>query len=81
MGANPEFKQLATTLFIFGGILLLLGGLIFLFGKVGFPLGKLPGDLSFKGKSTQVYFPIVTSIIVSILLTIILNAVLYFFRK
>lgn len=55
--------------------------LIFLFSKLGISLGKLPGDLSIKGEKYRVYFPIVTSIVISLILTVLLNLFFYFFRK
>ena len=63
-------------LFIILGILLVIVGILMMF-KIPIPLGKLPGDISFKGKNFQFYFPIATSIIVSIILTLLLN----FFSK
>jgi len=50
------------------GVLLLLGD------RIG--LGKLPGDLVFRRKNTTVYFPIVTSLVVSVVLTLVLNLLL-----
>jgi len=67
---------------IFIGLGLLLIGLICLgLSKAGINLGKLPGDLYIKKEKFGVYFPIVTSIIVSIFLTVIINLVLWIFRK
>ncbi|MBA3237291.1 MAG: DUF2905 domain-containing protein [Parachlamydiaceae bacterium] len=63
---------------IFGGIVLVaLGVLVWL----GLPLGKMPGDIHIKGEKSNVYIPIVTSIIVSIVLTILLNGMFWLFRK
>ncbi len=36
-------------------------------------LGKLPGDFTFKGKNTTLYFPLMSGIVISIILTVILN--------
>ena len=36
-------------------------------------LGRLPGDISYQGKNTQVYFPIVTCFILSAVLTLVLR--------
>jgi len=68
---------LGKTLVIAGGLILVVGLVFLLAGKMPF-LGKLPGDISFKGKSFTVYFPIVTCILVSVVLTIIANLI---FRK
>jgi len=53
-------------LFIFLGIVFLIIGLIWTI------IGKLPGDIVFKKGNTTVYFPIMTSIIISILLSIVM---------
>jgi hypothetical protein len=58
-----------------------VGLLIWLGAKIGIPFGKLPGDFQWSGESYGVYFPIVSSIVISILLTIGLNVVLWLFRK
>jgi len=47
------------------GAVLLIAGFVMQFVK----LGKLPGDIVIKKENMTVYFPIVTSIIVSIILT------------
>jgi len=53
-------------IFIFFGIVFLIIGLIWTI------IGKLPGDIVFKKGNTTVYFPIMTSIIISILLSIVM---------
>ena len=65
----------------FGKLLLLLGlslaasGLLLIalerFGFFG--LGRLPGDLVWKRKNTTVYFPWVTSLVLSVVLSVLLN--------
>jgi hypothetical protein len=62
---------------IIGGIILIVIGLLI---WMGLPLGKLPGDIQIKGEKTNVYFPIVTSIVISILLTILLNTIFWLRR-
>lgn len=63
--------QLGRTL-VFFGALLVAAGIAFIIGeKLG--LGRLPGDLVFRRKGTTVYFPIVTSLVVSVVLTVLLN--------
>lgn len=52
-------------LFIIAGIVLIIIGL------VGTFIGKLPGDMVFKKGNTTVYFPIMTSIIISVVLSLI----------
>lgn len=60
-------------LLVFLGIgLLVVGGLIMLLGRSGLPLGRLPGDITYRGKTTTFYFPLATSILLSIVLSLIL---------
>jgi Protein of unknown function (DUF2905) len=54
------------------GLLLLIGGgLLLLLGRTGIPLGRLPGDISYRGKSFSVYVPLGTSILLSVLLSVV----------
>jgi ribose/xylose/arabinose/galactoside ABC-type transport system permease subunit len=48
-----------------------IGAAILLLGKTGIPLGRLPGDFSWRGKHTTVYFPLVTCIVVSVVLSLV----------
>jgi len=52
---------------VIAGIILVGLGLIFMAGsKLSFlGLGRLPGDIAYKGKNFQFYFPIVTCLVVS----------------
>ncbi len=59
-------------LIIAGGILLVAGVLVMLLERAHLPLGRLPGDIVYRGKNTTVYFPIVTSILLSVVLSVIL---------
>ena len=59
-------------LVMFGIILVAIGGLMILFGKFNIPIGRLPGDIIIKKKNVVVYFPLLTSLIVSVLITLIL---------
>jgi len=64
-------------LLIFAGAFLVIVGAFFaLGGRVPF-LGRLPGDISFKSGNVQVYFPLVTCLLLSAVLTLLLNL---FFR-
>ncbi|GGC96063.1 DUF2905 domain-containing protein [Aquisalinus flavus] len=55
-------------LLIIAGIVLVLAGLLWPWlSRLG--LGRLPGDIVFRGENTQVYFPIVTCLILSALLS------------
>ncbi len=63
-----------------GLVLLAAGGLLLLLGKTGIPLGRLPGDISYRGRSFSVYFPLGTSILLSVLLSLIFYLVSRFRR-
>ncbi len=59
---------------IFLGLGLALLGVVVLIGpKLGIRPFNLPGDVVWRGKNTTVYFPIVTSIVLSVLLTLALS--------
>ena len=59
---------------LWGGLIVAGIGLLLMVGE-RFGLGKLPGDLVWKRKNSTVYFPIVTSLVVSVILTVILNLI------
>lgn len=54
-----------------GKIFLLIGVIFIIIGVIWTFIGKLPGDFTFKKGNVTVYFPIMTSIVVSIVLTLI----------
>lgn len=60
-----------------GGLLLVIGVVLVLAGKMNLPVGRLPGDFTWRGKHTTVYFPLMTSIVVSV----VLSLVLYFVNR
>ena len=62
-------------LIVIGVIAIILGVLWPLIMKLG--LGHLPGDIVVRRKNVTVYFPIVTSIVISVLVT----GLLWLFRK
>jgi hypothetical protein len=64
--------DLGKLLLVLGGGILLIGVVLLLAGRFNLPLGRLPGDISYRGKNTVVYFPLATSIIISIVLSLIL---------
>ena len=68
--------ELAKTLILIGGVIMLIGILAYLFGKVP-GVGKLPGDIYIKKENFSFYFPITTSI----LLSIILSFIFYFLNR
>jgi Protein of unknown function (DUF2905) len=59
-------------LLIFTGVVLVaIGLLLLLVNRTNLPLGRLPGDITYRGKNTVVYFPLATSILISIVLSLI----------
>ena len=64
--------DLGKVLLILGGVIVLIGAVLLLAGRFNLPLGRLPGDITYRGKNTVVYFPLATSIIISIVLSLIL---------
>jgi hypothetical protein len=65
-------------IFIWIGALLLIMGLVLVMaGKMNLPVGRLPGDFTWRSKNTTVYFPLMTSIVLSV----ILSLVLYFVNR
>ena len=67
--------ELGKLLVIFGVMLAVAGVAVMLLWWMHIPLGRLPGDFLYRGKHTTVYFPLVTSLIVSVVLSILLYAV------
>ena len=59
-------------LLIYAGVALIgLGAVVLLLSRLNLPFGRLPGDLVWRGKSTTIYFPWVTCLLISILGTLI----------
>jgi len=55
---------------IIAGIVLLVLGLAWpLVSKLG--LGRLPGDITWERGNTRVYFPVITSIVLSLVLSLV----------
>jgi hypothetical protein len=61
---------------IAAGLLLTLAGVVILFLPKKFMPGQLPGDIHFRGKNMEFYFPIVSCILLSLLLSL----AMYLFR-
>lgn len=77
--ANP-LGDLGKLLLIGGLVLAGVGVLLMVGGRLPFRLGRLPGDVSYHGRSGSFYFPIVTCILLSVALTLIMWIVNYFRR-
>ncbi|GGB49273.1 DUF2905 domain-containing protein [Fictibacillus barbaricus] len=52
-------------------LLIIAGIVLIIIGLIGTYIGKLPGDMVWKKGNTTVYFPIMTSIIISVVLSLI----------
>lgn len=48
-----------------------VGILVLLLAKTGLPLGHLPGDFSWRGKNSSVYFPLGICLLVSAVLSLV----------
>ncbi|MBB6451898.1 hypothetical protein HNQ94_000319 [Salirhabdus euzebyi] len=55
----------------FGKIFVVIGIIFIIIGIIWSVIGKLPGDFSFKKGNVTVFFPIMTSIVVSIILSLL----------
>jgi hypothetical protein len=58
-----------------GAVLVVAGILLMLLGRTHVPLGRLPGDFLYRGKTTTVYFPLATSVVVSVVVSVVLYLV------
>lgn len=61
---------LGKVIFGLGLILVVVGAALLLAGRLGIPLGRLPGDFAWRGKNTQVYFPLGTCVLFSVVLSL-----------
>ena len=65
-------SDIGKLLIFFGAVLLGLGLLFVLIGRTNLPVGRLPGDITYRGKNTTIYFPLVTCILLSVVLSVVL---------
>lgn len=63
-----------------GMVLVIVGVGLMLAARFGVPLGRLPGDISYRGKSVSFFFPLGTSILLSVVLSVILYLISRFRR-
>jgi hypothetical protein len=71
-----KFLVIVGVLLVVAGLLLMAGARFSFFG-----LGRLPGDITYKGKNVQFYFPIVTCLILSVVLTLVFSLISLFTKK
>ncbi len=64
-------RELGKVLLILGIVIAAVGAFLLAGAKLPFRLGRLPGDISYHGRNTSFYFPIVTCIVLSVVLTLI----------
>ena len=64
---------MAKFLILIGIILIIIGGIMYFAPNIFSWFGKMPGDIRIKTAKTQIFFPIVSMIILSIIFTIIIN--------
>ena len=72
IGFGFDMTELGKLLIWLGAVIAAAGILLVLLGRTGLPLGRLPGDITYRGKHTTVYFPLATSILLSVVLTVVL---------
>jgi len=73
-------RELGKLLLIAGIVIVGAGAFLFFGAKLPFRLGRLPGDISYQGRSGSFYFPIVTCLLVSAALTLVFWVLSYFRR-
>ena len=66
---------------VIAGVLFVVVGLLLMAGVKFGHLGKLPGDIVYKGKNVQFYFPIVTCLVLSAVLTLVFWLISYLTKK
>jgi len=70
-------RHIGLLIAIAGGALVVIGLLIYSGALSWF--GRLPGDIRYEGEHTRVYFPLVSSLLISILLSVLFYLVRRFF--
>jgi len=75
-----DLGNIGKILVFIGSAIIITGGAIILFSKIHF-FGRLSGDIYIRTENINIYFPIVTSILISIVLTVVLNLVIRIFLK
>jgi hypothetical protein len=64
-------RELGKGLLILGLVIAAVGIFLLAGARLPFRLRRLPGDISYHGRSTSFYFPILTCIVLSVVLTLI----------
>jgi len=64
-------REFGNLLVIAGALIAVVGALVMFGGRLPLRLGRLPGDISYRGKNSSFYFPVVTCLILSAVLTVV----------
>jgi Protein of unknown function (DUF2905) len=64
-------REIGKLLLVVGIVLIGTGAFLGRGGRLPFRLGRLPGDISYQGRSGSFYFPIATCVVVSLALTLL----------
>ena len=82
MGAMPHDASHALgRIVLLTGVLIAAAGLLLLYGgPLPRFLGRLPGDLSWRRGSVQVYLPLATCLLLSLVLTLVLSVISWWRR-
>ncbi|MGA3166702.1 MAG: DUF2905 domain-containing protein [Terriglobia bacterium] len=74
--------QLGRFLVVVGVILVALGLIVMAGPRFSFfGLGRLPGDIAYKGKNFQFYFPLVTCLVLSAAVTLLFWLISFLTKK
>ena len=74
--------QLGRFLVIVGVLLVVVGLFMMSASRFSFlGLGRLPGDIAYKGKHVQFYFPVITCLLLSAVLTLVFLVISLFTRR
>ena len=64
-------REFGKLLVIAGALIAVVGALVMFGGRLPLRLGRLPGDISYRGKNSSFYFPVVTCLILRAVLTVV----------
>jgi len=80
---NGAFPFQLGRFLVIAGVILVALGLTFMAGSrfSFFGLGRLPGDIAYRGKNFQFYFPIVTCVVLSVVLTLVFWVISFWTRR
>jgi ribose/xylose/arabinose/galactoside ABC-type transport system permease subunit len=71
-------REIGRLLIVVGAMLAIVGAFLVFSGKLPFRLGRLPGDISWQGRHSVVYFPVVTCVVASVVLSLVFWLVSHF---